>query len=163
MMRILANSGVPFEADETNSYETRSTNNLKSYNEWILELKPGTAIKVLFPQCLYLPVAGDYKCLWMTRNSREQAKSQAKMADLNRFSTKIRAKSIKKVNGAIPPELKRLGAEVLKVSFEKLIRKDFQTMELIEDFTNWGLDFSCIADRKPKFSGLEVGALEMAR
>lgn len=163
-MRILAESGVQVCSDESNSYETALTNKLSEDNQWITQLPDDTAIKVMFPQVLNLPLprTQQYTMIWMIRNAKQQAKSQRafSLGEPKTIIVSLRTKSIKSINRRIPPELERLGATVHRVSFDSLIRRRLETLDNLEGMLGMDLNFECIVDRDPKFSKLPVGTLE---
>lgn len=160
MMRILHDSGLPVVADEKHSYECAATVNLQRDNKWVLELPDGVAMKVLYPHVMYLPSTISYRMIWMHRNPREQAKSQRKFGGHSRQWVAPRIKYIVKVELAVPQSLHKMGNDVLRVSFDDILR----THDL-EELALWlrnPVEAGAIASRSPKSSGLPVGTLEVA-
>lgn len=158
MMRILSVSGIPVVADETLSFEYARTNSLERNNKWIHDIPSGSAIKVLWPDSGHLPLDRHYKMIWMYRNHKEQARSQRKMAGGNRKWMAKQAKYIRRFNKIVPPLLTRLGAEVLRVSFDELITKP--DLGPVEEFLGQPLDGSPVIIREVGGNIHAVGQLE---
>lgn len=163
MMKVLWVSGFPIFSSETVSFEHPLTPRLELYNDWVLDLDPNIAIKVVFPHVLHLPIKGKYKVIWMHRNSKEQAKSQANFSGRPKAWIPGQVKIIKKVEKVMPDGLIRMGCELIIVRFETLVRNPELLKSILEDFVERSLNFDPVINRNPNWSkNRPVGKLEFA-
>lgn len=160
MMRILSASGLRTIADETRSYESKLTLTLDQNNAWLLDFAGDHAIKILFPFLMNIPKGHRWKILWMTRDPKEQAKSQRKVAGWSRKDVSVRAKLNRKVNEEVPRGFAARGNLVEKLSFERLIAKEPAAILKLEAWLGFPVDTAPVVDRKPECSGLPLGTLE---
>lgn len=161
MMRILSASGLRAIADETRSYESKLTLNLDRNNAWLLDFAGDHAVKILFPFLMNIPKGNQWKILWMTRDPKEQAKSQRKVAGWSRKDVSVRTKLNRRVNEEVPRGFVARGNSVEKMSFERLISKEPTAILKLEAWLGFPVDTAPVVDRRPESSGLPLGALEI--
>jgi hypothetical protein len=164
MMRILDVSGFPFHAAEYASYEDVATTQMtEQTNDWVLMLKPWTAIKVFYIDLPNLPVARHYKILWMQRYAKNQAASQRRYTKQDRAWELARRKFIIKVNHTYMPFFrdKCPNVELEVVRFEHLVTHPKTVKYQIEEFLGREIDVSPVVIRNPKVSETPLGTLEL--
>jgi hypothetical protein len=161
MMRVLRDSGFPVFADEPGSFETKKAISLGEDNEWMAHLSPGTAVKVLFPHLLHIPIGTPYHFLWMHRNPHEQAKSQRRYSGQTPKWERERRKFIRKLEKSFPPMFADMGP-LLRVSFDRFVKEPEVVAGEVSYFLRVPmLDFGAVTIRDPKCSTLPVGTLEV--
>jgi len=167
MMRILQDSGVPVCSDQRGSLEETRTITLDKENAWMADLRSGTALKILFPHLLHIPLVDregkliDYRFLWMFRNPHEQAKSQRKYGNHTFKWEEARRKFIRKTNKLMPTYFEAVG-QMLKVSFDGFVQDPAVQAPFICNILELDeLNCTWVKIRSPKSSGLPMGALEV--
>lgn len=176
MMRVLHNSGFAAISDDLVSYELKATADLKTNRgDWIDGLpfnsRVPLVVKILYPHLIYLPAIGNlrYRVIWMHRNPREQAKSQRKFLTTigrpkPRYWVGIAMAMIRRIEERFPREVSQQSdVDLLRVSFESLIRNPKETLESVGGFLDWKLDPSPVLTRSPRHTGTPVGLLEITR
>lgn len=137
-MQMLAAGGMKCAGDFP-AYEPPETNHGAMPEGWLWQWR-GAAVKLLDPH--YSPVEKGIPCavIWMSRNLKQQAKSQIKfaMAMMGREATYSRAQ-VYAMRDALQKETKEAlrgldGFPVLYLQFEKLLADSFQTAREIISF-----------------------------
>lgn len=152
MMQMLHRGGIP-TAGEWPSFEDDHCGVVggKIDPEWMAS-KVGYAIKILDPHLIQIP-RGNYVAIWMGRDDREQAKSQAKFAHLllglprpDRTMVRKLAASYQKDRPTAMRALERAGvADILHIRFEHLVGPGASdAIGMVEDFLGRELDVAAM-------------------
>ena len=132
MMRMLHNAGLPVIADSFASFEANTFSHPNATIDW--SQFAGHAIKVLDPHRWTFPATANIRFLFMRRDPRQQAKSQAKLlADSGIQTTRQHRKAIeaslrRDYNGVY------LRHPTLYVDFERVLRQPVHEAFLIAQF-----------------------------
>ena len=164
MMRCLELSGAPVICTERVSYELEATAKLCSANTWVYDLPHSGVLKVLFPQVMFLPPQTKdtrYKIIWLTRNYKQQARSQRKFLGATTDWQKARYPHIKFANKQTPRELRDSGAQVFTAHFEDLIKRSKQLKGALSAFLGFPFDDSAVRHRKSAAGKYALGELEI--
>lgn len=93
---------------------------------WMVSLA-GSAVKVLDPHVTRPPIGPSYRVIWMERNEREQAKSQAKFlrmmagVELGRHEVRAFAASYRRNMPEVDALFRAISAKVLRLRFEQVL------------------------------------------
>lgn len=157
MMKILEESGIPVVCDEKLSYEDSRTGDLRGKGEWLLDVPPDSAIKILWPQLGFVPRGPVYRVIWMRRNPKEQARSQAKFLGKNKLWRKEKEKLIRGVEKKVP---QLIGGEMdlVIIQFEDVIAGN--NLSSLSKFLGRTINTSSVFSRKLGGRHYPVGYFE---
>lgn len=149
LMRMLALGGVPIVGDPLSGEDMRSADEPLS-PEFIAECR-GRAVKVLDPHVHRPPASFEYRFIWLTRDSIEQARSMRKFMQWIGLSAEALPKrrvltreigvDTKRAIGV----LGRLGPVLRSVSFESLILDPALSAERVAEFLGRSLNVAAMA------------------
>lgn len=172
VMQMLAGAGLPC-VGEFPAYEVPELNHQEPPLAW-LEAQRGKAMKVLNPHLTRIPPEFEAPVIWLDRNVREQAKSQAKfatmmMGDLASVSRSHLARWQTGLKAERREALAALGRRPrLIMRFEDLIhRTNFSVLQVSAFLARWWcLSPECMAQAvRPRPSGAACAsalAMELA-
>ncbi len=154
MMQMLDAGGYPVFGSWPD-YEAPIMRELPANADGWRELAEGKAIKVLDPH-RWTPPGGRYLAIWLDRDLNQQVASQLKLIGEARSRQKRRAFASGLARGrtSAVATLDRIGASVLRTSFEDLISRPHPTLERIDRFLGGGFDVEAmvrqIVPRSPR-------------
>jgi len=162
VMRMLHRGGMPVVADDFASYEDLRVTLLPAHAEWLPECV-GKALKILDPHEHLLPSAiYAYRFLWLTRDLREQARSQVKFIRANGF--RIESQAWRWTERGLAKDVKRSidvlqsryqSSTLLPIRFEHLLAQPGAEARRIAEFCGLAPErapimAACVKQRTPK-------------
>jgi hypothetical protein len=155
MMQMLHAGGLPvFRDTDSWSYETEFITRLPDDSAWLHDCH-GKVVKLLDPHRWTLPPGLPYLFIWMSRNSKQQAKSQVKF--LKTLGQSVSSKDVPYFRKMIRQDtktclnlLKIYHCPILRVQFESVLRHPTLIAEKVSAFCG-GLNVkkmaSCVNNR----------------
>lgn len=157
MMQMLHMGGLPIYAENTWAYETPLNTRLPEESAWLQDCR-GKAVKIIDPHRFTPPKGLPCRFIWMTRNIREQAKSQVKFLrtlghEIPKCEIKTLIRYIDRDMTICVQLLKTYQRPLLHVRFESLIKHPMLTAKRVSVFCD-GLNVEamarCVKKRSPK-------------
>lgn len=140
MMHMLHEGGMEVYCDNKVSYETDNIMKLPGDSTWMSDCE-GKAVKLLDPHKNVPSKDHKYVVIWMRRDYKQQAKSQAKLAHLLDGLPKIGRKDIRRVESKLHKETvqcmsmfsKQYKAEIHITEFEDVLHNPIDSAVRIAD------------------------------
>lgn len=154
VMQMLHQGGMRVGGEWPTFEDERATR--EAGGEWIDEYE-GAAVKVLDPEEWTPPPGRDYRAVWLDRDRKEQAKSWVKVQKhWGGSGGRVPAirKMLKQRRAGAMRTLEGLGAEVLAIRFENILRRPDVAAGILSNFVGGGLDehamAAVVATRRPE-------------